>query len=155
MDYLVYVSYDAENLQFYLWLQDYTLRFYAASSSEQALSPPWFSAEAPSCATAPEQRPRTADKSKVNVTVYEAPTEKLEPLGSPSLSPQYDQQSFISGGANTDRTVTDSVEEANAQMGLKWQSCRSFCFSSYSKFRADLTIHQSPSSRSDLKSTAS
>ncbi|MCJ1338959.1 hypothetical protein MMC09_004248 [Bachmanniomyces sp. S44760] len=39
MDYLVYVARDAENLQFYLWLQDYTARFAAAPRSETCLSP--------------------------------------------------------------------------------------------------------------------
>ncbi|MCJ1471371.1 hypothetical protein MMC13_000010 [Lambiella insularis] len=41
MDYLVYISHDAENLQFYLWLQDYKNRFDALPASEKALSPRW------------------------------------------------------------------------------------------------------------------
>lgn len=39
MNYLLYVEYAAENLQFYLWHQDYVKRFQAASSSDMALSP--------------------------------------------------------------------------------------------------------------------
>ena len=41
MGYLLYVSHDAENLQFFLWLQDHTKRFHEISESERALSPPW------------------------------------------------------------------------------------------------------------------
>ncbi|OCK82249.1 hypothetical protein K432DRAFT_324605 [Lepidopterella palustris CBS 459.81] len=39
MDYLVYVSHDAENLQFFLWYEGYKRRFAALSKQEQAMSP--------------------------------------------------------------------------------------------------------------------
>ncbi|KKY15961.1 putative regulator of g protein signaling superfamily [Diplodia seriata] len=45
MDYLVYVTHDAENLQFYLWLQDYTERFNALKADRKALSPEWKESE--------------------------------------------------------------------------------------------------------------
>ena len=41
MDYLIYISHDAENLQFYLWLQSYTKRFEALPLTEKSLSPEW------------------------------------------------------------------------------------------------------------------
>ncbi|GBF61470.1 hypothetical protein TMEN_3969 [Trichophyton mentagrophytes] len=41
MNYLLYVERAAENLQFYLWYQDYIQRFAALSESQWALSPPW------------------------------------------------------------------------------------------------------------------
>ncbi|KAL8903690.1 MAG: hypothetical protein Q9207_003759 [Kuettlingeria erythrocarpa] len=41
IDYLAYVTHDAENLQFYLWLVDYHQRFRNAPSEETALSPKW------------------------------------------------------------------------------------------------------------------
>ena len=41
MGYLLYVSHDAENLQFFLWLQEYTKRFQELPESDRALSPPW------------------------------------------------------------------------------------------------------------------
>ncbi|EKG16011.1 Regulator of G protein signaling superfamily [Macrophomina phaseolina MS6] len=47
MDYLVYVTHDAENLQFYLWLQDYTERFHALKPDRKALSPEWKDQEQP------------------------------------------------------------------------------------------------------------
>lgn len=41
IDYLAYVTHDAENLQFYLWLVDYHQRFRNAPPEEIALSPKW------------------------------------------------------------------------------------------------------------------
>ena len=41
MNYLIYIEHSAENLQFYLWYQDYVKRFSAMRESEQALSPEW------------------------------------------------------------------------------------------------------------------
>lgn len=151
MDYLVYVSHDAENLQFYLWLQDYTKRFYAAPRPEQVLSPPWFDAEAaaqPSSynATDGDKLPRTGDKSRVDLAECEmkyeiavaaaaaaaAGGEHQHPPLSPVLSAQgyekygvgFDSKSVLSG-INSTRTIADSVDDANTQMGLRWQSCRS------------------------------
>jgi hypothetical protein len=39
MDYLVYVAFDAENLQFFLWYRDYMKRFNALPEDVKALSP--------------------------------------------------------------------------------------------------------------------
>lgn len=168
MDYLVYVSHDAENLQFYLWLQDYTKRFYAAPRPEQVLSPPWFDAEAaaaqPSSYNATttgtsttdgdKPPPRTGDKSRVvDLAEYEMKYEiavaaaaaaaaatagegdhhhHQHPPLSPVLSVQgyekygsgFDNKSVLSG-INSTRTIADSVDDANTQMGLRWQSCKS------------------------------
>lgn len=48
IDYLAYVTHDAENLQFYLWLVDYHRRFRNAPSEEIALSPKWSLDDSPS-----------------------------------------------------------------------------------------------------------
>ncbi|KAL8770903.1 MAG: hypothetical protein Q9209_003554 [Squamulea sp. 1 TL-2023] len=48
IDYLAYVTNDAENLQFYLWLVDYHQRFHNAPPEETALSPKWNFDDAPS-----------------------------------------------------------------------------------------------------------
>lgn len=164
MDYLVYVSHDAENLQFYLWLQDYTKRFYAAPRSEQVLSPPWFDAEAaaqPSSynPTDGDKPPRTADKSRVDLAEYEikyeiavaaaaaaSGGEHQHPPLSPVLSAQgyekyhgggFDNKSVLSG-IHSMRTVADSVDDANTQLGLRWQSCK------YSSFSPSPKPHLSP-----------
>jgi hypothetical protein len=41
MNFCLYLEHSAENLQFYLWLQDYKNRFNDASQSEKDLSPKW------------------------------------------------------------------------------------------------------------------
>jgi hypothetical protein len=40
MDYLVYVTFDAENLQFFMWYRDYVKRFNELGAEAQLLSPP-------------------------------------------------------------------------------------------------------------------
>lgn len=47
MDYLVYVTHDAENLQFYLWMVDYFRRYSNAPKAETSLSPKWNFDETP------------------------------------------------------------------------------------------------------------
>ena len=47
MDYLVYVTHDAENLQFYLWMVDYFRRYSNAPKAETNLSPKWNFDETP------------------------------------------------------------------------------------------------------------
>lgn len=37
MNYMVYCTHDAENLQFYLWLADYYQRFQKATQAEKCL----------------------------------------------------------------------------------------------------------------------
>lgn len=41
LNYLTYVTHDAENLQFYLWMVDYFQRFRNAPKTEKMLSPKW------------------------------------------------------------------------------------------------------------------
>lgn len=41
MDFLRYIEYDAENLQFYLWYRDYCKRFAELPESEQNLAKEW------------------------------------------------------------------------------------------------------------------
>lgn len=124
MDYLIYVSHDAENLQFWLWLQAYSQRFYAAPRSEQALSPLWFETEASQPdGNAVDPSPRTADTSNVDVSDYETKFDHAESPVSPVSSAQFDKQSYVSGIASSNKTVTDSVDDANAQSGLRWQGC--------------------------------
>lgn len=41
MRYCLFVEHSAENLQFYLWLRDYTIRFHETPKPERDLSPEW------------------------------------------------------------------------------------------------------------------
>lgn len=115
MGYLLYVAHDAENLQFFLWLQDYTKRFHSISKEQQALSPPWDEDAVLSNLASDlknfERQPPQMTQFKFN-------------FDSNSLSQDSaaDFQSFISGSNNSNAVPT--VEYANAQTGLKWQSCK-------------------------------
>ena len=62
MNFLLYIEHAAENLQFFLWLRDYSKRFSDLSDSEKALSPEWtveqaeVEAQAAQSANAPMKR---------------------------------------------------------------------------------------------------
>jgi len=43
MNYLVYIEHSAENLQFYLWHQNFVQRFREATTSDLVLAPEWTS----------------------------------------------------------------------------------------------------------------
>ncbi|KAL8858743.1 MAG: hypothetical protein Q9178_004660 [Gyalolechia marmorata] len=125
MDYLVYVSHDAENLQFWIWLQAYANRFYAIPPIEQALSPPWTAADrVQPTGNEPSQQPRTADKSKSMLSEYEINLDQQDPSNSSNtlVSTQFDKPSYISGAAQPNRSAANPVEDANAQAALASQS---------------------------------
>ena len=118
MDYLVYVAHDAENLQFYLWLEDYTQRFEAAAMSDKCLSPEWDTQETPrslSAAVYPGARmsQKTLDSVGFREMVFEdAATIAMSANGS-----------LISSVGPSSKLPEVAVAEANAQVGLVWQSC--------------------------------
>lgn len=145
MDYLVYVTYDAENLQFYLWLEDYTKRFAAAPVSETCLSPECNVHEATrSFTTATEVGPRMPQKGYSTTIILgdlafanlnKSSLSSRAPLASSAVSSSTSAKASMSSqGPLGSSTVSSSrvqeltVAEANAQVGLLWQSCMNFYF---------------------------
>lgn len=145
MDYLVYVTYDAENLQFYLWLEDYTKRFAAAPVSETCLSPECNVHEATrSFTTATEVGPRMPQKGYSTTIILgdlafanlnKSSSSSRAPLASSAVSSSTSAKASMSSqGPLGSSTVSSSrvqeltVAEANAQVGLLWQSCMNFYF---------------------------
>jgi hypothetical protein len=124
MQYMVYVSHDAENLQFWLWLQDYVKRFFALPRAEQALSPPYDIEAAQAPASNTERLPKPKSTTDKNVAELMLKLENIGSMRAPAVPGSFDGHSFVSGGTYSTRTVAESVEEANAQAGLKWQPCR-------------------------------
>ena len=56
------------------------------------------------------------------ITTYEVDFDKAEPPMSPA---NFDKRSFLSGTTgHIQMSVIDSVQDTNAQMGLKWQACK-------------------------------
>lgn len=110
MGYLLYVCRDAENLQFYLWFQDYQRRFYALPQTQQNLSPPWneetlLQTGGPLVA---DTGPRLSDKTLDQAVKYKISFEENDLANS-----FIDERPAVSG----------PVDQAYAQSGLKWKSC--------------------------------
>ena len=132
MDYLVYVERSAENLQFYLWLRDYTQRFNALKAEEQALSPPWKDEGRP----APDSLPPRMTK---DVSVYEREVDFNNTQPSLQNAASYHSSnksivsvsttdSFLSKSTQAPMTIKSMetiTEDANVRAGLKWQACMS------------------------------
>ena len=128
MGYLVYVSHDAENLQFFLWLQNYKQRFQAAPRSEQALSPPWDDDALPQPLgnIAADPGPRASDRTLAQTLDYKISFDFKELPLSPMGSPLHEKASFTAGSnLESDRSKQHlNIQQANDDSGLKWKSCR-------------------------------
>ena len=123
MGYLLYVSHDAENLQFFLWLQDYTQRFQAAPRSEQALSPPWDEDALPQPIgnTAADPGPRASEKTIAQTLDYKISFDTKDIPLSPMGSPLLEKASFTTGSDRSKQHL--NVQQATDDSGLKWKSC--------------------------------
>lgn len=125
MHYLVHVSHDAESLQFWLWVQDYIKRFFAIPRSEQALSPPWNAATVAQAAAKIQNQPIKAfGKSKMSLADFLVGLDGLDDTKPLIVARPFDMESLVSRGTSSDRSITESAGDANAQAGLKWQACR-------------------------------
>jgi hypothetical protein len=146
MDYLKFVSRDAENLQFYLWLKDYTERFNALKNAEKSLSPEWKPTDEEK--KIEDQTTRRSNKilsgevkdvnfdslndlekgnhDSVNLKELRRAQSAAgfsEPPGSP-IATASDYESFISRSIRSQKSVQEIHEDANAAVGLKWQGCK-------------------------------
>ena len=115
MGYLLYVAHDAENLQFFLWLQGYTERFYLAPKEQQALSPVW---DEDAISSVVENDSKNLDRKTPQPMEYK-PNFNTNTFFQDSAA---ESQSFVSG-SNISNSLA-SAEYANAQVGLKWQPCK-------------------------------
>ncbi|KAK8226890.1 regulator of G protein-like protein [Phyllosticta capitalensis] len=146
MDYLVYVTHDAENLQFHLWLQDYKQRFNALKPERKALAPEWkweeVTPEEKAAQVASGQskigtlrRKRTNpmmpkidfDKSsqaaaigltEVTVGNAESGTKPHDAFNPSNMKATLDDAQPVL----TEDSTRELRDEANAQAGLKWQA---------------------------------
>lgn len=161
MDYLKYVSRDAENLQFYLWLRDYTERFNTLKDSEKSLSPEWKPTndekKAEEHTTRRSNKILSGEVKDVNfdnlndiekgnhnsVSLKELKRAQsvatfTEPPNSP-IATASDYESFISRSIRSQKSVQEVHEDANNSVGLKWQGCES-TVSAYQPTCAILTM---------------
>jgi hypothetical protein len=137
MDYLVYIAHDAETLQFYLWLQDYTKRYNALRKEEQALSPEWRQTAAMTESKERKTRARASITSLNELDPEKRVTKSMrmselvpgakDIFADPPLSPApiNDYESFITKSVQSQKSVSEMTDDANTQAGLKWQACTS------------------------------
>ena len=143
MNYLKYIEIAPENLQFYLWFQDYCTRFDKLPGSEKVLSPEWTQAQAEA-----EAAGNTAKRSsnKVNPEVAQVlkdtdfaggkPKTMMSradpfetPEKTPSLEEKRDAMSEYGSSSAGERTTASSAAHRNVadhafdEAGMKWKPC--------------------------------
>ncbi|KAH7419829.1 regulator of G protein-like protein [Cadophora sp. MPI-SDFR-AT-0126] len=135
MDYLVYVEFSAENMQFYLWFKDYVRRFEALPEKEKALSPEFLPEinvpdltkdggkgerkETRREASNALMETRYDGKSLVlNTSTSQGSAQDLRTAHNHMESELRESPSVTSGS-----TAVPSDAEVVAQAGLKWQPC--------------------------------
>ena len=75
MNYLLYIEFSAENLQFYMWYRDYVKRFTNLSAKEKSLAPPVDTEKQDLEMTASPKSPRTPKIVSREVAVVLAGTD--------------------------------------------------------------------------------
>lgn len=120
MDYLVYVEHSAENLQFYLWYQDYVRRWNTLPASRRALSP-----EMPADQTDFQNSKRGQRASREVKTSLAKPKIRSEGWSASGKSFLLDDQDE-NDAASFESGVTSDDGDISSQSYLKWQPCMSF-----------------------------
>ena len=138
MDYLVYVEYNAENLQFYLWYREYEHRFNALPGKEKALSKEWIPEEVPGLTKGTDGEKATAKPNPKRNKIRKGKTEDAydskgaelftEDRELAAAEDRHDSRfkenaSTLAGSSASDITATPSTAEVIAQADLKWQPC--------------------------------
>ncbi|KAK5174884.1 uncharacterized protein LTR77_000020 [Saxophila tyrrhenica] len=134
MNYLRYIEYAPENLQFFLWLRDYSSRFSQLSPSEAVLSPEWTQAQAE--AEAAMQASSNKPVKRVNPEVAEVfrgtdfavdgkpkAIDNSDPFATPGKTPSLeDKREEMSeyGSSSGDRTVqSNSTHRSTADQAFE------------------------------------
>lgn len=144
MDYLVYVEFNAENLQFYLWYKDYTKRFNALSENDKLLSKEWIpeTKEIPDLSRDPEKLEKKksrrglstanilesgyAAKEAVMFSEDEPPLSPISPPMSPTLGRHMSLTTSGTATPSVAGSSTPSNSDLASQSGMKWQPCMLF-----------------------------
>ncbi len=135
MDFLKYIEYDAENLQFFLWYRDYVKRFFTMPEHEQKLAPEWTPEQAQAEKKAIEsEKPKKATVDPFKATELEPPKPVMQenghnPFNTPPRTPSGNDRESVapstvgwseagstlnSGATDHTRKTAQAFEEANA-----------------------------------------
>lgn len=130
MDYLVYIEHNAENLQFYLWIQDYTKRWNEqVPEKERALSPEWKVEEKEIPKLAKDEPSENLGKKgtrnsrtviQMLTTGYGKNDKSFMFEGDEQAINRPDTASFVTSSVTDSMTNRDLSEAA----GMKWQPCK-------------------------------
>jgi hypothetical protein len=137
LDYLVYVEYNAENLQFYLWYRDYVRRFDALPEKEKVLSPEWIPevTDLPDLSNAQEKAEKKKTKRDTLATAmhtgYDSKTatffdDESEFRTTPTSPGRHIPVMKGNGStiaSSVSESMTTSTAKLTSQAGLKWQPC--------------------------------
>lgn len=148
MNYLIYIEYAAENLQFFLWFRDYTKRFSELPQTERVLAPEWTATQAEAEGLAAQNNNTGMKKlSPDTVALFKgtdfAPGPKVtvaecgaNPFHTPPMTPPVEKDGLTpseygwSDDGSTLRSTSKSFAKktAGAYEGaeLKWQPCTNF-----------------------------
>ena len=143
MDYLIYIEHAAENLQFFLWLRDYTKRFSELPAGERALAPEWTQEQSETkdyavqaSSPGPRVAPETAAIFKGSDFANEGKSKADEPnpFNTPPHTPgdmesaSVATRTLASDGSSTLKSAQPSFAQKAAgafdNADLKWQPCK-------------------------------
>lgn len=147
MNYLIYIEFAAENLQFFLWHRDYVKRFAELPPNERALAPEWTAEQAEAEALANQTSacaPKIVSREAAAVfkgTDFAPPTASTvelrngDPFDTPPRTPTAEAREICTPsdagwGDNSSvmRSPTKSFQQttanAFAEADLKWQPCK-------------------------------
>lgn len=148
MNYLKYIEYDPENLQFYLWYRDYQARFEKLPGSEKTLSPEWNQTQAVAEANGNNISKRGSNRVNPQVAQVLKDTDfesgkprpivgSRDPFITPDKTPSLDEKrDGLSeyGSSSGDATTTASsaahrsvADHAFDDAGMKWKPCMKTC----------------------------
>lgn len=151
MNYLIYIEYAAENLQFFLWHRDYVKRFAELRPNERALAPEWTVEQAEAEALASQAVTTSGQKliSREVATVFKGtdfapPTASMielksgDPFHTPPRTPTAGGRDSVTpsefGWGESDsvlrtpaRSYRKTAAGAFAEADLKWQPCKTQC----------------------------
>jgi len=130
MNYLVYIEHSAENLQFFLWYNDYKQRFMAADTVDLSLASEWtqemedetIAKLQKDAAERLRKEPAAADifKGTDFEKRHEGAIENKDPFGTPPRSAKSeDGHSFVSGAYSVASTQQNRASDAFKQAGVK------------------------------------
>lgn len=141
MNYLQYIEYSAENLQFFLWFRDYASRWEQLKDSEKALAPEWKTAAEADMSLSPARPkrlpPQIAEVLK-DTDFSETPKpaeQRIDPFNTPPTGSFEDRRelggSEYASSMSDEKTLQSSTghhavtEQAFDEAGMKWKPCRS------------------------------